>query len=138
MKARSHRNSTVGSGLPHWECQDLLVMYLGPIIDNRLLLQSTTFSWTLIACRNMESISKISSVLDTGICMRIHHAIKCMLMSLAARELTIEAAQSAGSARSFATRPVTRDLPFAQIKKLLDSRNDREILEGLRKVISVR
>ncbi|KAG7004908.1 AP-3 complex subunit beta-2 [Physcia stellaris] len=67
----------------------------------------------------MESISKISSVLDT------------------ARELTIEAAQGAGSARSFATRPVTRDLSFAQIKKLLDSRNDREILEGLRKVISM-
>ena len=33
---------------------------------------------------------------------------------------------------------MTRDLSFAQIKKLLDSRNDREILEGLRKVISVR
>ena len=68
----------------------------------------------------------------------IHQAIKCMLIFPAARELTIEAAQGAGSARSFATRPVTRDLPFAQIKKLLDSRNDREILEGLRKVISVR
>ncbi len=29
-------------------------------------------------------------------------------------------------------------MPAAQIKKLLDSRNDREILDGLRKVISVR
>jgi hypothetical protein len=27
--------------------------------------------------------------------------------------------------------------PAAQIKKLLDSRNDREVLDGLRKVISV-
>ena len=29
-------------------------------------------------------------------------------------------------------------MPAAQIKKLLDSRNDREILDGLRRVISVR
>lgn len=54
-----------------------------------------------------------------------------------ARELTLEAAQSASSARTVNSRPSNRDLPFAQTKKLLDSRNDREILEGLRKVISV-
>lgn len=60
------------------------------------------------------------------------------LMGSSARELTLEAAQSAGSARSFSTRVTTRDLPFAQIKKLLDSRNDKEVLEGLRRVISVR
>ncbi|KAL8745252.1 MAG: hypothetical protein Q9190_002606 [Brigantiaea leucoxantha] len=66
----------------------------------------------------MESISRISSMLET------------------ARELTLEAAQSAGASRSFNLRP-TRDLPFLQVKKLLDSRNDREILEGLRKVISM-
>lgn len=29
-------------------------------------------------------------------------------------------------------------MPFNQLKKLLDSRHEREILEGLRKVISVR
>lgn len=29
-------------------------------------------------------------------------------------------------------------MPYSQIKKLLDSRNDREKLEGLRKVISVK
>ncbi|KAL8730686.1 MAG: hypothetical protein Q9166_003878 [cf. Caloplaca sp. 2 TL-2023] len=66
----------------------------------------------------MESISRISSILET------------------ARDLTLEAAQSAGAARSLNPRP-SRDLPFAQVKKLLDSRNDREILEGLRKVISM-
>lgn len=60
------------------------------------------------------------------------------LTQIVARELTLEAAQSASSGRNFASRPTTRDLPFAHIKKLLDSRNDREILEGLRKVISVR
>ena len=60
------------------------------------------------------------------------------LMRCTARELTLEAAQSAGSSRSFSTRTSSRDLTSMQIKKLLDSRNDREILEGLRKVISVR
>ncbi|KAL8963081.1 MAG: hypothetical protein Q9193_000605 [Seirophora villosa] len=67
----------------------------------------------------MESISRISSLLET------------------ARDLTVEAAQSAGAARSLNPRP-PRELPFLHVKKLLDSRNDREILEGLRKVISVR
>ncbi|PMD36096.1 putative AP-3 adaptor complex subunit beta [Hyaloscypha variabilis F] len=62
----------------------------------------------------MESISRISSLLES------------------ARELTLDAAQSARSSRSS-----TKTLPTAQIKKLLDSRNDREILEGLRRVISM-
>ncbi|KAL8721331.1 MAG: hypothetical protein Q9181_007733, partial [Wetmoreana brouardii] len=66
----------------------------------------------------MESISRISSMLET------------------ARDLTLEAAQSAGAARNLNPRP-PRELPFLQVKKLLDSRNDREILEGLRKVISM-
>ena len=53
-----------------------------------------------------------------------------------ARDLTIEAAQSASAARGFSSK-VPKNVPFLQLKKLLDSRNDREILEGLRKVISV-
>ena len=61
-----------------------------------------------------------------------------MLIEGSARELTLEAASAAGSARSINSRPSNKDLPFLQVKKLLDSRNDREILEGLRKVISVR
>lgn len=56
-----------------------------------------------------------------------------MLIPTAARELTLDAAQSARSSRSS-----TKILPASQIKKLLDSRNDREVLDGLRKVISVR
>lgn len=56
------------------------------------------------------------------------------LILTSARELTLDAA---GSARTVNSRPSIRDSPFAQTKKLLDSRNDREILEGLRKVISV-
>ena len=54
-----------------------------------------------------------------------------------ARDLTLEAAQSAGSGRILSTRGAPRDVPFAQVKKLLDSRHDRELLEGLRKVIAV-
>jgi AP-3 complex subunit beta len=49
-----------------------------------------------------------------------------------ARELTLDAAQAARSVRT-SSRPLDRN----QIRKLLDSRNDREVLEGLRRVISV-
>ncbi|KAI1348151.1 ARM repeat-containing protein [Xylaria sp. FL0043] len=62
----------------------------------------------------MESISRISDLLES------------------ARELTLDAAQAARS-----TRVTTRSLPTAQLKKLLDSRNDREILDGLRRVIAM-
>ncbi|KAI1478373.1 hypothetical protein K445DRAFT_319453 [Daldinia sp. EC12] len=62
----------------------------------------------------MESISRISNLLES------------------ARELTLDAAQAARSSRS-----TTRSLPTAQLKKLLDSRNDREVLDGLRRVISM-
>jgi AP-3 complex subunit beta len=51
----------------------------------------------------------------------------------AARELTLDAAQAARNSRT-ASRPLDRN----QIKKLLDSRNEREVLDGLRRVISVR
>ncbi|RDW69482.1 ARM repeat-containing protein [Coleophoma cylindrospora] len=55
-----------------------------------------------------------------------------------ARELTLDAAQSARSSRPGASSSAaTKNLPTAQIKKLLDSRNDREVLDGLRKVISM-
>jgi hypothetical protein len=50
-----------------------------------------------------------------------------------ARDLTLDAAQAARSSRSSTKNP-----PAAQIKKFLDSRNDRDVLDGLRKVISVR
>ncbi|GAP92308.1 putative ap-3 adaptor complex subunit beta [Rosellinia necatrix] len=63
----------------------------------------------------MESISRISDLLES------------------ARELTLDAAQAARSTRI----TTTRSLPTAQLKKLLDSRNDREILDGLRRVIAM-
>jgi AP-3 complex subunit beta len=50
-----------------------------------------------------------------------------------ARDLTLEAARDASFARKSSTRP----LPPVQLKKLLDSRRESEILDGLRRVISV-
>lgn len=56
----------------------------------------------------------------------------------AARELTLEAAQSAALARiSKLDDGGTQSLNVAHVKKLLDSRNEKEVLDGMRKVISV-
>lgn len=53
----------------------------------------------------------------------------------AAQELTLDAASAArNSSRHSSSRPLDK----TQIKRLLDSRNEREVLEGLRRVISVR
>ncbi|QSZ34202.1 hypothetical protein DSL72_005791 [Monilinia vaccinii-corymbosi] len=57
-----------------------------------------------------------------------------MLTATIARELTLDAAQSARSSRGGGP---LKTLPPQQIKKLLDSRHDREVLEGLRKVVSM-
>ncbi|KKY38264.1 putative arm repeat-containing protein [Diaporthe ampelina] len=62
----------------------------------------------------MEPISRISSLLER------------------AQELTLDAASAARSSRS-----APRSLDKNQVKRLLDSRNEREVLEGLRKVISM-
>ncbi|KJF61332.1 AP-3 adaptor complex subunit beta [Coccidioides immitis RS] len=67
----------------------------------------------------METVSRISSMLET------------------ARELTLEAAHSASSVRAQRSSYSPRNASSSQIKKLLDSRVDREILDGLRKVISM-
>ncbi|KAF2855858.1 ARM repeat-containing protein [Plenodomus tracheiphilus IPT5] len=50
-----------------------------------------------------------------------------------ARDLTLEAARDASNAR----RTTTKELPSGQLKKLLDSRSEREILEGLRRVVTM-
>lgn len=49
----------------------------------------------------------------------------------AARDLTLEAARDAGPRKS------NRALPAAQIKKMLDSRQERDVLDGLRRVVAV-
>ncbi|OJJ79529.1 AP-3 complex subunit beta [Aspergillus glaucus CBS 516.65] len=66
----------------------------------------------------METISRISSMLET------------------ARELTLEAAQSATSNRTSNLDSSSRNSNVPHIKKLLDSRHEQEVLDGLRKVIS--
>ena len=60
------------------------------------------------------------------------------LIVRAARELTLEAAQSAAMSRGTSTGLSNRNLTTSHIKKLLDSRNDREVLDGMRRVITVR
>lgn len=56
-----------------------------------------------------------------------------------ARDLTVEAAQALGLARGVKGGGLSgRTIPFSKLKALLDSRSDRDLLEGLRKVISVR
>ncbi|KAF2031472.1 ARM repeat-containing protein [Setomelanomma holmii] len=50
-----------------------------------------------------------------------------------ARDLTLEAANNAGNVR----RTTTRELPSGQLKKLLDSRSERDVLEGLRRVVTM-
>lgn len=54
-----------------------------------------------------------------------------------ARELTVEAAQAAGVSKFLKSGSSSRSIAFTKLKALLDSRSDRDILEGLRKVISV-
>ncbi|KAF2688190.1 ARM repeat-containing protein [Lentithecium fluviatile CBS 122367] len=50
-----------------------------------------------------------------------------------ARDLTLEAARDASNARKSSTRM----LPSGQLKKLLDSRSERDVLEGLRRVVTM-
>ncbi|KAF5016885.1 hypothetical protein F66182_11295, partial [Fusarium sp. NRRL 66182] len=64
----------------------------------------------------MESIARISSLMET------------------ARELTLDAAQAT---RGVAARTSSKPLDRNQMRKLLDSRNEREVLEGLRRVIAM-
>lgn len=95
---------------------------------------------------SMETISRISSMLETGtvlflrVCIQLHSVLSVtnLLCVPPARELTLEAAQSAGSAKLAAKLNYpSRTLTVSQIKKLLESRNDREVLDGMRRVISV-
>ncbi|KAK8231578.1 adaptin N terminal region-domain-containing protein [Phyllosticta capitalensis] len=62
----------------------------------------------------MESLSRVSELLET------------------ARDLTLEAARDA-SLRKTSSRPI----PAQQLKRLLDSRHEREVLEGLRRIIAM-
>ncbi|KAL7269644.1 AP-3 complex subunit beta [Rhizina undulata] len=67
----------------------------------------------------MESIARISSLLET------------------ARDLTLEAAQSASAAGRTSRRDVSKQGTGRETRKLLNSRMDREVLDGLKRVISM-
>lgn len=54
-----------------------------------------------------------------------------------ARDLTAEAAQAIGVGKAVRTGGAPKGLSYAKLKVLLDSRNDREILDGLRRVIAM-
>jgi len=57
---------------------------------------------------------------------------------LSARDLTVEAVQAIGLSKALkGGGSSSRSLPFAKLKGFLDSRSDRDILEGLKRVISV-
>jgi hypothetical protein len=64
-------------------------------------------------------------------------SISSPLTSNLARELTLEAAQSASTAKGPRTDYNSRGFDPSHIKKLLDSRSERDILDGMRRVISV-
>lgn len=53
-----------------------------------------------------------------------------------ARDLTLEAARDAGALRKPPSSSVST-ASSARLKRLLDSRNEREVLEGLRRVVAV-
>ena len=54
-----------------------------------------------------------------------------------ARDLTVEAASAIGISKALKSVSSSKSILFARLKALLDSRSDREILEGLRRVISM-
>jgi AP-3 complex subunit beta len=62
-----------------------------------------------------------------------HYAVAADWNLVTARDLTLEAARDASNAR----RSSTQMLPSGQLKKLLDSRSERDVLEGLRRVVTV-
>ncbi|OAP63039.1 hypothetical protein AYL99_02266 [Fonsecaea erecta] len=67
----------------------------------------------------MDSISRISSLMDP------------------ARDLTVEAAQSISKAIKGGSSSARNNMPFVKLKALLDSRSDRDILDGLKRVVSM-
>ncbi|KIW87517.1 uncharacterized protein Z519_11840 [Cladophialophora bantiana CBS 173.52] len=57
--------------------------------------------------------------------------------STKARDLTVEAAQSISKAIKGGSSSARNNIPFAKLKALLDSRSDRDILDGLKRVVSM-
>ena len=73
-------------------------------------------------------------MLETGF---VNPSVNLSMLTIEARDLTLDAAQAAGSGRVSGSRHGSRELTEIQIKKLLDSRFEREVLDGMRRVVSV-
>ncbi len=55
-----------------------------------------------------------------------------------ARDLTVEAVQAMGLSKALkGGGSSSRSMPFEKLKALLDSRSDRDIIDGLKRVIAV-
>ena len=54
-----------------------------------------------------------------------------------ARDLTVEAAQAIGIGMVLKSGSSSKNVTFAKLKTLLDSRSDRDILDGLKRVVSM-
>lgn len=86
----------------------------------------------------MESLSRVSSLMDPGEQATMDPSWLLHTDQSQARDLTVEAAQAIGLSKALkGGGSSSRSIPFAKLKSLLDSRSDRDILEGLRRVISV-
>lgn len=77
-------------------------------------------------------------MLETGTSFWSRFVHQSLIPMWTARELTLEAAQSAASNKLAPPNYASHGYSASHIKKLLDSRNEREVLDGMRRVISVR
>jgi hypothetical protein len=82
----------------------------------------------------METVSRASSFMDPGE-SNMDPSWFLHTHPSQARDLTVEAAQVMGLTK--ALKSTSRNMPFTKIKTLLDSRSDRDILDGLKRVVSV-
>lgn len=71
-------------------------------------------------------------MLETGVSLRNRARVAADEDEIAARDLTLEAARDASVARK--TR---RQIPPAQLRTLLESRKEGEVIDGLRRVLAV-
>ena len=85
----------------------------------------------------MESVSRISSIMDPGTLSMDSSWLHIADPPHPVRDLTVEAASAAAFSKALKSSSSSRNIPSTKLKALLDSRSDRDILDGLKKVVSV-
>jgi len=85
----------------------------------------------------MESVSRITTIMDPGTSSMESSWLQFADRVRPVRDLTVEAASAAAFSKALKSGPSSRNVTTAKLKALLDSRSDRDILEGLKKVVSV-